>query len=505
MPGEKIPSGKYVAPKWESPVTKAEINAGDGAYVLDFAASYGRIHLDVISGKRGSPIDWLPWQVRVILRIYARDPKTGKRLFRRYLLGVARKNGKSALAAVLALYGLLIDTDGAEVYSCAADREQAKLVFNAAKAMVEMSPELAAVLKIRKNEIEYPAAGSIYRALSREAFRKEGYNPSTVIFDELHAQPDRELYDVMSLAMGTRVDPLMIMITTAGVMGDRFGKPTVCKTLYDYGVQIAAGEHPDKTFGFSWYEPRDPDSKLGNAKARHESNPSFGTVLDPADLDSAMPPQTPENEYKTKRLNLWVSGHNAWLPHGAWDAVKDEIKTVAADEPVVLGFDGSWSNDSTAIVGCRIEDKHIFTVAAWERPPEAQAWVVPSDEVEAALFQALDDYEVAEVACDPAYWRSKLMDWAEAEAPIVEWPPTASRMTPATREFYTAVLEKRLTHDGDPRLARHVRNAVLKEDMRGSRIVKQVQGAKIDLAVAAIMAHSRALTYDEGTEVAFIS
>jgi phage terminase large subunit-like protein len=185
--------------------------------------------------------------------------------------------------------------------------------------------------------------------------------------------------------------------------------------------------------------------------------------------------------------------------------VRDDVKTVAADERVVLAFDGSWSNDSTAIVGCRIEDKHLFVVDAWERPPEAQAWVVPTEEIEAALFRALDDYDVVEVPCDPAYWRSKLMEWEEADAPIVEWAPTASRMTPATREFYTAVLEKRLSHDGDPRLSRHIRNAVLKEDLRGSRIVKQVQGAKIDLAVAAIMAHSRALTYDEGPTVAFIS
>jgi phage terminase large subunit-like protein len=494
-----------VLPKWESPVAPDAIKAGDGADVFAFAGEYGRIHLDVISGKRGEPIHWLPWQARVIERIYARDPDTHRRLHRRYLLGVGRKNGKSALAATLALFGLLADIDGAEVYSCAADRDQARLVFNAAKAMVAMSPELTRLCTVRKNEIEIEATGSIYRALSAEAFRKEGYNPSLVIFDELHAQPDRELYDVMSLAMGARQDPLMVMITTAGVMADRFGNPTVCKTLYDYGVQVATGEAVDPSFGFSWYEPENTDADLSDWEARLQANPSLGIVLDPQDLDSAMPPQTPENEYKTKRLNLWVSGHQAWLPHGAWAAIEDKGKTVSAADQVVLAFDGSWSNDSTAIVGCRLSDHHLFVVDAWERPPEAQVWVVPSDEVEASLFRALDDYNVVEVACDPAYWRAKLQEWADSDAPIVEWPPTASRMTPATREFYTAVLERRMTHDGDPRLSRHVRNAVLKEDMRGSRIVKQVQGAKIDLAVAAIMAHSRALTFDEGAEVSFIS
>lgn len=495
-----------VLPKYESPIPEAAIAAGDGERVLTFAAAYGRIHKDSIGGKTGDNIRWLPWQVRLIQRIYARDPKTGRRLARRYLLGVARKNGKTALVAVLALYGLLLEADGAEVYSCAADREQAKLAFSAAKRMVEMDPELARIVKPYRDVLEFPQTGSIYKALSAEAFTKEGLSPTTVIFDELHAQPDRELYDVMSLALGARQDPLMVLITTAGVMVDRFGQPTICKQLYEYGKQVASGEVNDPTFGFSWYEPEDTDAELSDPTARLQANPSLGSVLDPADLDSALPPQTPTNEYRTKRLNCWVTGHQAWLPHGAWSAVAAPDKELAENERVVLAFDGSWTNDSTAIVGIGIESKHIFVVDVWERPPESAAWVVPSDEVEESLFAALDKYNVVEVACDPAYWREHLRRWADADAPIVEWPTSSPRyITPATREFYTAVIEKRLSHDGDPRLSRHVANAVIKEDFRGARIVKQTHGLKIDLAVAALMAHSRALTFDEGEELVFVS
>lgn len=471
---------------------------------MDFAATYGRIHQDSIGGRTGQPISWLPWQVRLIYRIYARDPETGRRLARRYLVGVARKNGKTALAAVLALYGLLVEVDGAQVFSCAADREQAKLAFTAAKRMVEMDPELSKLCRVGRDWIEVQSTGSVYKALSAEAFTKEGLSPSTIIFDELHALPDRELYDVMSLAMGARVDPLMVIITTAGVMVDRYGLPTIAKQLYDYGKQLSSGEKEDPTFGFSWYEPADTDADTADKTARLQANPSLGTVLDPADLDSALPPQTPENEYRTKRLNCWVTGHLSWLPHGSWKS-RAKPDGLNPKEQVILAFDGSWTNDSTAIVGIGIESKHIFVVDAWERPPEAQAWVVPSEEVEATLFAALDKYDVVEVACDPAYWREHLHRWAESDAPIVEWPPTTSRMTPATREFYTAVIEGRLTHDGDPRLARHIDNAVLKDDFRGARIIKQQRGAKIDLAVAAVMAHSRALTFDEGSEFGFVS
>ena len=519
-------AGGIVYPRYESPVTQEEIEAGDGERVLEFSHSYGRIHKDSIGGKTGDLIPWLPWQVRLIERIYARDPQTGRRLARRYLVGVARKNGKSALAAVLALYALLMEGAGAEVYSCAADREQARLVFLAARRMVEMDPELSGLLNVGRDWIEDRETGSTYRALSSEAFTKEGLSPSFTVYDELHAAPDRELYDVMSLAMGARVDPLMVVVTTAGVMVDRNGVPTIAKQLYEYGKRVAGAEVKDKTFGFSWYEPANPSADPGDHEARLQANPSLGVVLDPADLDSAMPPQTPENEYRTKRLNLWVTGAKSWLPWGEWEACaatdkvvvkaqaeersedgKEVTKPAVKGDEVILAFDGSWTNDSTALIGVRIEDKHIFVVDAWERPPDRLAWVVPTHEVEAALFQALADYEVAELAADPYYWREHLERWSyERGAPVVEWPTNVlSRIVPATREFYTAVVERRLTHDGDPRLERHIANATIKEDMRGARIVKQAQGMKIDLAVSAVMGINRALTYDEGTAVSFIA
>jgi phage terminase large subunit-like protein len=499
------PAGGLVLPKYETPVSPEAIAAGDGQHVRDFASAFGRIHKDTIGGKTGQHINWLPWELRVIDRLYARDPETGRRLHRRYMLGVARKNGKTALLAVLALYGLLMEAEGAEVYSCAAEREQAKLVFNAAKRMVEMDPELREVIKVYRDVLEFKATGSIYKALSAEAFTKEGLSPSMVAFDELHALPDRELYDVMSLGMGARVDPLMVIVTTAGVMVDRYGQPTVCNGLYQYGKQVAAGEIEDPTFGMSWYAPDDPDADPRDHKARLQANPSLGVVLDPADMDSAMPPATPENEYRTKRLNLWVTGAQSWLPFGVWKKAADPDRIISPEEQVVLAFDGSWTNDSTAIIGCTVEGKHLFKVAAWERPPEAQAWVVPEGEVSAALFDAIGKYNVVEVVCDPSYWRKQIGEWEDRDAPVVEFPPhQVSLMTPATREFYTAAIQGNLTHDGDPGLARHIDNAVIKEDMRGARIVKQAKGLKIDMAVAAVMAHNRALTFDEGVGIEFI-
>lgn len=406
------------------------------------------------------------------------------------MVGTARKNGKSGFAAVLALYGLMAEMDGAEVYSVAADRDQAKLIFTAARRMVEMDPELKTACKLYRDAIEYPAGGSVYRAISSESYTKEGLSPSLVVYDELHAAPDRELYDVMSLAMGARVDPLMLIVTTAGVRVDRFGKDTIAYQLYQLGKRIATGELDDPTYYMAWWEPRNPTAALDDPKTWAEANPSIGVILDPADMASALPPATPENEYRIKRRNEWVVSSRSWLPHGAWEARREDREVTGQ---VVLGFDASWTNDSTALVGCTVEDRHLFVIAAWERPLDAPSWVVPSDDVERALLEALATYDVVEIACDPHMWREQMARWVDQGMPVTEWPTNViARMVPACREFYTAVVEGRLSHDGDPRLARHIANAVVKEDQAGARIVKQARGQKIDLAVAAVIAYDRA-------------
>ncbi|MBX3031923.1 MAG: terminase large subunit [Chloroflexi bacterium] len=490
-------------PRWETPVPAQAVTAGDGETVAEFVSAYGSITKDSLAGKSGAPLVLRPWQTHVLGRIFARDPETGRRRHRRAMVGVARKNGKTEWAAAIALYGLLAEGNGAEVYSCAADRKQAKLVHTAARRMVEASSELRGQCRLYVDAIEVPATGSVYRALSSEAFTKEGLSPTLVVYDELHAAPDRELYDVMSLAMGARVDPLMLIVTTAGVRVDRFGQDTIAHQLYQLGKRIATGEHVDPTYYMAWWESEEHRSP-SDEEAWAQANPSLGDILDPADMRSALPPATPENEYLTKRHNRWVVSAKSWLPHGAWDACKAD-REVRPDEPVILGFDGSWTNDSTALVGCTVTDPHIFVIKAWERPLDAASWVVPSDEVEAALRDAIASYRVLEVACDPHYWRAQLVQWAEQGWPVVEWPTNnVSRMVPACREFYTAVVEKRLTHSDDPALARHIANAVIKEDTAGARIVKQARGQKIDLAVASVIAYDRAHVREAAPVVTFI-
>lgn len=401
----------------------------------------------------------------------------------------------SSLGAGLGLYGLLFGPSGGEVYSCAADKEQARIVFGTARRMVELEPELSAVVKPYKDALEYVATGSVYRVLSAEAFTKEGLNPHEVIFDEVHAQPSRELWDVMALASGARVEPLMVGITTAGVRADSTGQDSLCYGLYQHGKRVASGELADPAFFMAWWEPRDSEADHRDLATLREANPGYDVLVAAEDFASAVL-RTPELEYRTKRCNQWVAIAQAWLPTGAWAACADEDRNIPALADVVLGFDGSFNNDSTALVAVSVEETpHVGVVACWERSPtDDQAWRVPVFDVEQAIREACQRWQVREIVCDPYRWARTYQVLEGEGLPIVEYPQSPARMVPATQRFYEAVLNGGLTHSDDPRLARHVENTVLKVDARGARLSKETKASprKIDLTVAAVMAYDRA-------------
>lgn len=459
-----------------------------GGLVTDFIESFIRVTKGQDAGQL---VRLRPWQRALLDDLYLLRPD-GIRRYRRGLLGLPRKNGKSTLGSGIALFGLF-DEPGAEVYSCAGDKEQARIVFAEARRAVEADPDLSANLRLYRDAIEYPAMHAVYRVLSAEAYTKEGLNPSLVIFDELHVQPTDELWNVMNQGSGTRLQPLVLAITTAGVKSDQTGGDSICYTLYQKGKRIEAGEVDEPTFFFRWWEAPD-DAPYDDPATWAAANPAYGDYLYPEDFESVIR-TVPEADFRTKRLNQWVNTQRSWLPTGAWDGCIDKGRLVASDEPVVLGFDGSWTGDSTALVGCTIRDPHLFVVGAWERPIDDPHWRVDSDEVDLALRRAVNELNVVEIACDPHEWRQQIATWEDDGLPVTEWiTSTATRMVPACKEFYTATLEHKLTHDGDPRLARHLSNATIREDRYGVRITKERANSprKIDLAVAAIVAYDRA-------------
>jgi phage terminase large subunit-like protein len=481
-----------------TPVPLADRRRGDGASVVEFIEALCPQVKDSIGGNAGEPLVLRPWQRNFMAYLFARRPD-GRYRHRIALGGLARKNGKSALGSGIALYGLLTGPRGGEVYSCAADRDQARIVFGSAKAMVEQSPELSEQTKLYRDAIEVPSTGSVYRVLSAEAFTKEGLSPTLVIYDELHAAPTPELWSVMTLAQAARRDAMTIGLTTAGVKTDSTGQDSTCFRLYQYGQRVASGEIDDPSFFMAWWKSRD-DADHRLRASWLPGNPGFGDLQDPEDFDSAVK-RTPENEFRTKRMNLWVNTTTAWLPSGMWAALP-KAGEIDRDVPVVVGFDGSFSNDSTCLVGCTVEPRpRIFLIAAWEKQPDDDdTWRVSSAEVDAAVMSLPGRYNLVELACDPYRWSREMETWADAGLPVVEYNSASpARMVPATAKFYDAVTSDGIAHDHDPTLARHIDNCAVKTDRLGPRIVKEHRGSprKIDAAVCAVLAFDRATAYRE--------
>jgi phage terminase large subunit-like protein len=406
-----------------------------------------------------------------------------------------RKNGKSAIGAGIAMFALLADGEGAEVYSAAGDREQARIVFGMAKRMCELDPVLSELVKPYRDVLEVPTTGSIYRCLSSESYTKEGLSPTCVIADELHVQQSPELWNVLSLGSGARVEPLVLGITTAGSRTNSLGQDTICYGLYQHGRRVAQKEIADPSFFFAWWEP------TGGSEADHrdpkvwaEANPGLGQLLSREDFESTVI-RTSEAEFRTKRCNQWVVAAESALPHGVWDRCADPHVDITIDDPVVLGFDGSWAGDSTALVGCTIsETPHLFVVDVWENLDDVE-YRVPILDVEEAIRQACRRFQVVEVACDPYRWQRSLQQLSNDGLNVVEYPQSLARIIPAWQSFSEAVCDGRVTHDGDVRMARHVENMVLKRDSRGVRPTKESKSSRrhIDLGIAAMMAHDRAL------------
>ncbi len=323
-------------PTWLTPVNKAALTKSRGWEVSEFIDTFAIQTKETVAGYSGDKMQLREWQHELFRHLFAVGTD-GKFRHRTAYISMARKNGKSALGSGIGLWSLIMGPNGGEVYSCAADKDQARIVFGDAKRMIEAEPELAELCNVYRDAIEVPATGSVYRVLSSEAFTKEGLSPTMVIFDELHAAPNRELFDVMQLGMGSRREPMLIAVSTAGVKADSTGQDSIAYSLYQYGKRVAQKEIEDTSFFKACWEAQ-PEADHHLESTWKQANPAFGDLNDPKDFE-AMVKRTPEAEFRTKRCNQWVSSQTAWLPNGAWEQLEIE-RVISPDTPVVLGFDG---------------------------------------------------------------------------------------------------------------------------------------------------------------------
>ncbi len=457
----------------------ASLPRGGSARVIVFIERYCRVPKGSKGAAAGSPVKLRPWQVEVIEGLYG-----GERRPRQGLVSISRKNGKTFLAAALALYHLVGDGEqSAEVLVVSSDVRTALVTFRLARRMVELDKRLSAVVEVHKDRLYHRASDSVMEVLSGDASKAQGRNPSFAIVDECHVT-DPECWDALALGQATRVRPLILGISTECAPGD---PENLMARLVEHGRR---GGDPD--FYFREWTAR-PGCDLQDREQWAAANPMLGDTLDEGHL-AALVRTTREAAFRRYHLNQRVAEAGAWMPPGAWEAC-GEPGGIADGADVVVALDGSFSQDATGLVAATVSERpHLDVVALWEPPTGDPEYRVPVHAVEQAIREACRRWNVREVVADPYRWTRTLQALEAEGLPMVEMPQSAQRMSPATTGLYEAVVNREVSHSGDPDLARHVANAHVRDDGRGVRLAKKRRESRrrIDLAVCAVMAHGRA-------------
>ncbi len=430
----------------------------------------------------------------------------------------------SELAAAVAL--LLTCADGeqrAEVYGCAADRQQATIVFDVAADMVRMCPALSKRVKILASQkrLLYVPTNSFYQVLSAEAYSKHGFNISGVVFDELHTQPDRKLYDVMTMGSGdARTQPLYFLITTAGNNTN-----SICYEVHQKAKDILAGRKIDPTFYPVIYGAEETDDWT-DPEVWAKANPSLGITVSlekvQAACDSARQNPGEENAFRQLRLNQWVKQNVRWMPMEKWDACDFEVDPRQLEGRVCYGgLDLSSTSDITAFVLVfppTDEDDKYYVMPFFWLPEETldirvrrdhvpyDVWnrqglfdltegnVVHYARIEKAIGILGERYNIREIAFDRWGAVQMVQNLEGMGFTVFPFGQGFRDMSPPTKELMKLVLEKRIAHGGNPVLRWMMDNIYIKQDPAGNiKADKEKSTEKIDGVIATIMALDRAI------------
>lgn len=476
-------------------------------------------------GKWAGKRFWLlPWQEQLIRDIFGIVKPDGYRQFRTAFVEICKKVGKSELAAAVALYLLYADNEpSAEVYGAAADRQQASIVFDVAKQMVEMSPALlkrSKLMTATKRIVNYGNSG-YYQVLSAEVGGKHGFSVSGLVFDEIHTQPNRQLYDVLTKGSSdARQNPLHFIITTAGT--DRH---SIAYELHTKAVDILKGRRVDPTFYPVVYGLKDDEDWEDEANW-YKVNPSLGYTVDIERLRDAYreAKQNPADEvtFKWLRLNMWVSSTVAWIPDAIFMKGNEEIDLAALEgRDCYGGLDLSSTGDITALVLVfppRDEDEKYILLPffwvpeetipqrvkaasvpydIWERQGyllSTEGNVIHYDFIEKFINDLAEKYHIVEIAVDRWNATQMIQNLEGDGFTMIPFGQGFASMSGPTKDFYRLLMEGKIIHGGHPVLRWMAGNVVVDTDPAGNiKVTKAKSKEKIDGIVAAIMALDRCI------------
>ena len=474
----------------------------------------------------GKPFMLLPWQEKIVRDVFGtvRDEQPDMRQYTTAYIEIPKKQGKSELGAALALNMLVNDDEWkAEVYSCASDRQQAGIVFDVAVDMVQQNPTLRKRIKLipSTKRMVYQPTGSIYQVLSSEVATKHGLNVSACIFDELHTQPTRALYDVMTQGSGdARKQPLWFFLTTAGT-----DRTSVCWEVHQKALDILEGRKRDPRFYPVVYGLPD-DADWMDERNWYKCNPSLGHTIAIDKVRDAFNKarETPadENMFRQLRLNQWVKQSVRWMPMDKWDECGNIIDAFALEgRACYAGLDLSSTSDLTTLVlvfppveegepyqvlpffwlpeeslQLRVRRDHVM-YDVWQKQGfihTTEGNVVHYGFIEQFIIQLGERYNIREIAYDR--WNATMMVQALEDDgfTMVPFGQGFKDMSPPTKELMRLVLEHNIAHGGHPVLRWNMDNAYVRTDPAGNlKIDKQKSTEKVDGAVALVMGLDRAM------------
>ncbi len=460
----------------------------------------------------------LPWQVRIMLKLFGTLREDEYRQHKTCYIEIPKKNGKSEWGAAIALKMLCADKEqGGEVYSAACDREQAGIVFNIAAQMVRNSSTLSKHLKIidSQKRIVHYKSGSFYRVLSSDVKTKHGLNPSGVIFDELHAQPNRDLWDVLTVGTGTaRRQQLIFVMTTAG-----YDRHSIGYIIHDYAMKVVKGIINDPSFLPVIYGvPEDVDWR--DETYWKQANPSMGRIFTMDSLreefNKAKEMPSLENLFRQLRLNQWTSQQTRWVPVEKWDECKGIINLeLLRGRPCYGGLDlGSTSDITAYVLVFPPENGEGYSIVPFFFIPEDNIekrvrkdrvpydiWarkglliltpgnVTDYNFIETKMRETKTQYNLRQIGFDPKEAVKLSVEMQEEGFEMVQMGQQASNMSSPTKELEKLIISKQIRHDGNPILRWMLDNVMLYRNSMGYiRPDKEKSRDKIDGIVAMIMA-----------------
>lgn len=501
-------------------MTKYYFDKDAGKRAIDFIEKFCTHTKGELAGK---PFLLEEWQKEIVRNIFGwKIEGSGLRKYRTVFIEIPRKNGKTTLAAAISLYMLFADSErGAEIYAAAGDRSQAGIVFEIAKGMILNSNDLSSRSKVFRDSVTNEGKGNFFKAISSDSKTKHGFNANGIIFDELHTQPNRDLYDTLTTSTGSRREPLTVVITTAG-----YDKQSICYEVYKYAKQVLAGSIIDETFYSVIYEA-DEEDDVTLESTWIKANPNYGVSLQKdymaQEAKKAITIPSYLNTFKRLQLNIWTDSQTQWIGHNEWMECHTDFDYSTLEGKICHGgLDLASTRDISAFVLVfEVDKKFVFLpflfipeVNAKKRSDrdgvDYMTWIksghviaTPGDVadynfIKAKINELSLKYKIQAIAYDR--WNASMLvtDLMNDGANMKPFGQGFVSMSAPTKELEKLILSKEIIHDGNPAMNWMLGNVAVLEDPAGNiKVAKNKSKDKVDGIVSMVMALGEFMDSDD--------